>query len=284
MRAPSLPACRPAALVAAGVLAAASPRPAAAAPGACAIAVDGDATAAQIRQELLSFPAAGDDPCIPLRVTCARQEQQVVINFTDELGRYVERRFDSPAGAAAFLISWSRRPIGEARPAASAPSAARWQPAVGYALFWVSGVNHGSAMLSASITRHDTDRQPHRYFGLGVRYQEAVSGLDLSLIYGLVRNSHRALQRLEVRAGLGDADFPTGDEYLTTAEVVGLSAGIRGALGVELVDDIDLELSAGADLLFVSPDPQLTSLPEHLGFQLPLFLHVGAQLRWGAIR
>jgi hypothetical protein len=138
-------------------------------------------------------------------------------------------------------------------------------------------------MLSFSITRHDTGSQPHRYFGVGLRAQDRIDGGDFSLIYGLVRNSHRALQRLELRAGFGIATFPTAEEYVSE-DLSGLSTGLRGALGIELVEDIDLELSAGVDLLVASRNPLIPSVPERFGYQLPIFLHLGAQLRWGAIR
>ncbi len=283
MRAPFLLATCYTAVLAAGLVAAATPRSAHAAPRKCAIAVDGDSTASQVRQELLAFAGPGNEPCIPLQVTCALQEQQVVVTFTDDLGRYVERRFDSPAGAAAFLISWSRRPIAEEHRRPDAPSAARWQPAAGYALLWGSGMRQGGDMLSFSITRHDTGRQPHRYFGVGLRYQREIEGGDLSLIYGVARNSRRALQRLEFRAGLGAAEYPTADAYVSK-ELTGFSTGLRGALGIELVEDINLELSAGVDLLISSQSSPSSSLPETLGYLHPLFFHLGTQLRWGAIR
>jgi hypothetical protein len=131
---------RPTATLSASVFASilvvvASSDTAGAAPDQCPISIDGDAVAARVRDELLGFAGPGGEHCMPLTVACTQEQEQVVVDFTDEFGRHVERRFDSPAGAAAFLISWSRRPVLAEFAAPQRPAtAARWQPAAGFAL------------------------------------------------------------------------------------------------------------------------------------------------------
>ena len=77
----------------------------------CAMAIDGDPDAVtDIEAALYSF---GQDevPCVAVRVLCSRDANQFVVDLHDQLGRSVQRRFLTAAGAAAFVISWSRRPL-----------------------------------------------------------------------------------------------------------------------------------------------------------------------------
>jgi len=77
----------------------------------CAIELEGDPDViARIHDPLLAF---GDDSvtCVDVRVLCSRDVDDIVLDLRDQLGRSVQRRFVTPDGAAAFLISWSRRPL-----------------------------------------------------------------------------------------------------------------------------------------------------------------------------
>ena len=77
----------------------------------CAIDLEGDPDViARIHDPLLAF---GDDAvaCVDVRVLCSRDVDDIVVDLRDQLGRSVQRRFVTPEGAAAFLISWSRRPL-----------------------------------------------------------------------------------------------------------------------------------------------------------------------------
>jgi len=77
----------------------------------CAIDLEGDPDViARIHAPLLAF---GDDSvtCVDVRVLCSRDVDDIVLDLRDQLGRSVQRRFLTPDGAAAFLISWSRRPL-----------------------------------------------------------------------------------------------------------------------------------------------------------------------------
>jgi hypothetical protein len=258
----------------------------AAAPGQCSIAVDGDATAAQVRQELLTFPAAGQESCIPLAVACSQQEEQVVVDFTDELGRHVERRFDTPAGAAAFLISWSRRPVVTAVEAEPLARFRRWQPAAAISVMRMQGVGAGFGLVSLAVTRHDSGAPTHRYLGLGARYGWTSSFedvADVALLYGVVRTTPRFAQRLEASAGAGRVTAPTYFEDVGDT-MVGFRAGLRAAFGVELIDDLSIEASAGVDLLIAGKNRMVDAFPEVLGFDTPLSVHLGVALQWAANR
>jgi hypothetical protein len=77
----------------------------------CTIDLEGDPDViARIHDPLLAF---GDDSvaCVDVRVLCSRDVDDIVLDLRDQLGRSVQRRFLTPDGAAAFLISWSRRPL-----------------------------------------------------------------------------------------------------------------------------------------------------------------------------
>lgn len=106
---------------------------ASAARAACAVQLDGDPEViAPVRRAIEGF---GDDDatCVDVRALCSRDAADIVIDLRDELGRSVQRRFTTPEGAAAFLISWSRRPLPQtgtglepvAPPMAAPPGAAR---------------------------------------------------------------------------------------------------------------------------------------------------------------
>lgn len=259
---------------------------ASAAPDQCPISVDGDAVAAQVRDELHGFAGPGGEHCMPLTVACTQEQEQVVVDFTDEFGRHVERRFESPAGAAAFLISWSRRPVLAELAAPKQPAtAARWQPAAGFALVNLNG-DRALTAISLSLTRHDINRDPNRYLGVGFRYawtdgfEDAV---DLLLVYGWVHNSPKYLRRLEAIAGFGAMTVPSSQDFLTET-LSGLRTGVRAAIGTNLVEDVAIELGVGVDMLVAANNEFTSSSPEALGLELPILTHVGVQLRWGAIR
>jgi len=77
----------------------------------CAISLEGDpALIEQLRAELALF---GDDgaPCLTLWIQVQQTSDHVEIDLHDDLGRSTMRLFSSPGGAAAFIISWSRRPL-----------------------------------------------------------------------------------------------------------------------------------------------------------------------------
>ena len=89
----------------------------------CAIALEGDAAVVErVRSELRGFD---DDAaaCVALWVQCRQSGDQLEIDVHDELGRSALHLFASADGAAAFLVSWSRRPVG-AGPGGSPSTAA----------------------------------------------------------------------------------------------------------------------------------------------------------------
>lgn len=90
----------------------------------CPVQLDGDpAVTAPIRSEVLGYGDASA-PCVAVRVECRGDGTEVEIELRDELGRTSQRWFASPGGAAAFIVSWSRRPISGMAPGA-APAAGR---------------------------------------------------------------------------------------------------------------------------------------------------------------
>lgn len=100
----------------------------------CALTLDGDAdTVSRIRTSLAAF--SDNTACVALRVHCALASGAIVLDLQDELGRSAHRTFASPDGAAAFLISWSRRPVLDAR----APLVATARPSSGAAPATASG-------------------------------------------------------------------------------------------------------------------------------------------------
>lgn len=77
----------------------------------CGVTLEGDPEVlAAIRIELAGFPDQPGDECVAVEVTCRAVDGRVALALRDELGRSQLRVFASPAGAAAFVISWSRRP------------------------------------------------------------------------------------------------------------------------------------------------------------------------------
>jgi hypothetical protein len=80
----------------------------------CAIDLEGDPDViARVHDPLVAF---GDDSvtCVDVEVLCSRDADEIVLDLRDALGRSVQRRFRTPEGAAAFLVSWSRRPLPQA--------------------------------------------------------------------------------------------------------------------------------------------------------------------------
>jgi len=76
----------------------------------CRVVIDGEAAAA-LRSSLDAF---GDDGglCLSLRVTIVQGDNGAfVVELHDELGRVARREFATADGAAAFVASWSRRPL-----------------------------------------------------------------------------------------------------------------------------------------------------------------------------
>jgi len=77
----------------------------------CAISLEGDAALIeQLRAELAIF-GEDDAPCLTLWIQVQQTSDHVEIDLHDDLGRSTMRLFSSPGGAAAFIISWSRRPL-----------------------------------------------------------------------------------------------------------------------------------------------------------------------------
>jgi hypothetical protein len=84
---------------------------ASAAGAACALQLDGDPeVVSPVREAVDAFRDDGAT-CVDVHALCSRDDAAIVVDLRDQLGRSVQRRFTTPEGAAAFLISWSRRAL-----------------------------------------------------------------------------------------------------------------------------------------------------------------------------
>jgi hypothetical protein len=93
--------------VALAVLLASAPRTEAG----CPIALEGEAPVVeQLRRELSSFEDDGT-ACVAVWVTCHQDGDHIAIDLRDDLRRSTQRSFTSAAGAAAFIVSWTQRPL-----------------------------------------------------------------------------------------------------------------------------------------------------------------------------
>jgi hypothetical protein len=84
-------------------------------------------------------------------------------------------------------------------------------------------------------------------------------------------------------AGYGTMSVPSSQDFLDET-LYGLRTGVRASIGTNLVDDIAIELGVGVDVLVASENEFTSSSAKAIGLELPIFTHLGVQLRWGAIR
>src|SRR3954463_14534320 len=85
--------------------------PAGPASAGCPIDVTGDPVIAHRIVDELALFVDDASPCLSLRAAGSAGNGGLTVELHDELGGTALRTFDSPAGAAAFLVSWSRRPL-----------------------------------------------------------------------------------------------------------------------------------------------------------------------------
>ena len=278
----------------------------------CAITLDGDAGAvAQVGAELEAFP---DDsaPCLALWAQCRRTGDQLEIDLHDELGRSSFHLFASPAGAAAFLVSWSRRPLsGETAaspplappgaiaaraPAAVPPAPSRARPwhlelGASYARISRSGINASQSLpdgtsvavaprstwmtISAALVRRSEL----------VRYGAALRAISSNLrdptaeadaIVGVALPVSDQVSVLGDLAAGATFNFGSARDYDYDYDAVGLRARLRGALGWQLVRSLQLEVGVAYDLV-----RQIGSIPPTtLGGTTILFGQLELGLRW----
>jgi hypothetical protein len=263
----------------------------------CAVALEGDPAVVEVvRAELAEF-ADDSAACLTLWVQCRKASDQLEIDLHDELGRSSLRLFASARGAAAFIISWSRRPLSmqttaierAARPAPQPPVASAtslagsqdqpWHLEVSVGAVAASGVHTLWAVTSAALVRRTSI---FRYGGA----LRMMTGWSLGNLVG------------EATANFGVADT-TSEQLTASAELVvggtvhgdhgdspstgvdygadGVRAGVRAAVDRRLTASLELELGAGFDVVRQIDFPGPSFAPS-VDYQL--CMHLGAGLRW----
>lgn len=263
----------------------------------CAIALGGDAAAIErVRSELDGFADDGSS-CLPLWVQCQSIGDQIEIDLHDGVGRSSLRLFASPGGAAAFIISWSRRPL-LAAPAASdrlAPPSATppravaadrsifpdlgWQPALGAGYVASTGDLHSWGTITGSLTWD---------WGI-LRVGPAVRGIiggvsgsdsaEAQVMLGVDRRvSRRFTEFYELTIGRTIVGESTNFRDLGYG-TMGVRGTLRTALRWRLPASLELEAALGYDLvrrvdgsstLSLSADPSLFAG----------FVHLDLGMRW----
>lgn len=246
----------------------------------CALALDGDApTVAAIRAALAGF--AGDDAgCIALRAEAERDGAEIRLEISDELGRTARRRFLGPAGAAAFLISWSQRPLwfaGLTAPGVTAPVMPAPRPPVPDAAAW-SGEFHLAYIRAFDSERYWVTSMAALIRRRGIwRYggdvRTTVSpllpsddfGIDGTIWLGLEAEgtfgaAWAASDRLQLRG-----EVAAGGAYLGIVRsnkldqtIPGVRGGVRGTLALRLVRDLWLEFVPAWDAIYQIGDVPLS--------------------------
>ena len=263
----------------------------------CAVALDGDTeTVARIELALAAFP---DDPtaCVALRVICDRRRGEITVELQDELGRSAHRSFASPDGAAAFLISWSRRPLAFdaaalARSTDPPPAEPPPDPLGGefrFTYLRAVGGEQAATSATAAVVRRDGIWRyggDLRLVAAPARYDdmlpvlwvasdvEATAGIELGWL-------DRVRLRGELAGGAGYATLlALSSSSAPSSRTVGVHAGLRASVASRLASAIWLEAGIGWDPVQAysrrrDPDPLGEPPPDPFGH--PLRLEVGLQ-------
>jgi hypothetical protein len=283
----------------------------------CEMALEGDArTVAQLRTQLDAFE---DDstPCVALRAVCSRHGTEVVLDLSDELGRSAQRRFSTADGAAAFLISWSRRPSSlqgtaiaalpaerheiAALPAdvsdhvrhgaAAAEAEDRWRGELHLAYILAYDSEHaqsmaitGAAVRRSGILRYGgnlrvigTPAEPP-YINGGAHGDPLLwLAVDAEATFGTEWKHGRFLLRDEVGAGGAYLSLLDGGGS-PGYQTMGPHAGFRATAATRITPMLWLAAGAGWDVLFqVAFDPRISPFGNAL--VIPL-LHFEVGLQW----
>jgi hypothetical protein len=259
----------------------------------CPIALDGDAAAVDgVRAELRRF-GDGEPPCVALWVQCRQTGNQLEVDLRDELGRSSLHLFASAAGAAAFLVSWSRRPLPELGPSttdASAPPGlvaprsppgevaatdsqdAAWHPEISLDYVAGSGTRQQWGTLAVALMKSS-----------GIwRYGGDVRGLTSTLVSNAIIEPeiafgvHTALTPRVAASGevvAGDLVVVRGDLFDAPDTVAdhgtaGVRAGLRAGVLWQALAALGVEVRWGYDVVR-SPHGGLADVS-----------HVALGLRW----
>jgi hypothetical protein len=230
---------------------------------ACPITLEGDAEVIdRVRAELGDFQDGG--ACVAVWARCRGTGDQIEVDLHDELGRSALHLFRSADGAAAFLISWSRRPLPDRAPGppglvepgpspAPAPPAQLdplWRPEIGLAYVAASGAHSPWITATAAVTKH---AGLWRYGGAGHIFTgvngptvtaevEAALGVQTALLPRITVVSELFVGDAVVARGAsfgGDMDYGAG----------GLRAGIRAGIDWQFSAPFGVELQWGYDVV-----------------------------------
>lgn len=231
----------------------------------CLITLDGDAEVVdRVRAELGDFSSGG--PCVAVWARCRRTGDQLEIDLHDELGRSALHLFRSAGGAAAFLISWSRRPLDDlgapAPPGLVAPRpppgpaaapdspAPPWHPEISLDYVAASGVATqwgtltAAVMKSSQIWRYGTDLRAITGTLLGnlVIEAEAAFGVQTALQPRITASGELVVGDAIAARGGTDSLGPT---YGTD----GVRGELRAGVVWQVSDPVGLELRWGYAVL-----------------------------------
>lgn len=241
----------------------------------CPIVLDGDLAAVDgIRAQLRRF-GDGEPPCVALWVQCHQNGNQLEVDLRDELGRSSLHLFASAAGAAAFLVSWSRRPLPELAPSAPDASAppglavprsppgkvappdapdAAWHPEISLDYVAGSGTRRQWGTLTVAVMKN---AGIWRYGGdVRVLTGSLVSNaiLEPELAFGV----HSPLMPRVTASGevvAGDAVVMRGElpidapDYVPDHGLGGIRAGLRASVFWQVRPPLGLEVRWGYDVL-----------------------------------
>jgi len=236
----------------------------------CPIALDGDAEVVdRVRAELGSF-GDGGPPCVAVWVQCRRNGMELEIDLRDELGRSSLHLFASADGAAAFLVSWSRRPLVDldaptppgrvVAPGLVAPPPTpvaaplahdeSWHPEISLDYLAATGVSNQFGVATALVMKRS---QIWRY-GAGVSaFSGTVLGyltLEAEALFG-VQTDLGSRVTASAELIVGDAVIARGGENAFGVDygTDGARAGVRGGVLWQVFDPIGVELAWGYDVL-----------------------------------
>jgi hypothetical protein len=265
----------------------------------CAVELDGDpAVTAPIRIELGGYGSASGS-CIAVHAACRGDGGEVQIELRDELGRTSQRWFASAGGAAAFIVSWSRRPLAGAAPGmdigagpgATAPSAAPmtptptrdkpWHPEVDLGYVNSSNMISGWAFAGAAVMRQSGIWR----YGVTLRGITEVSDLSYLAIEGLavigVTSPIMPRWSLGLDVAAGGTLARAGEQAQGDYGAKGPRVAVRASLGWQLIPPIELQLALGFDVMHrsqavpIGPTDQLMHYEDTMGFA-----HLDVAMRW----
>jgi hypothetical protein len=263
----------------------------------CPIALAGDAALVErVRAELGAFAEDGPS-CVALLAQCRERGMEVEIDLHDEVGRSALHLFASVRGAAAFITSWSHRPLSNPAPTeasrpveASARAAAAppsrdpdWHPEIDLEYRSVTGVHTSWVGLvvglrkRTGVWRYGGDLRAMTGAYVGNLFMQADVGLGAEIA---LSDRWRAVGELIASDTVMARDV-SGDEGTDYD-----AAGIRGGVHAELINPmtrwLGLVVGLGYDVIRRPMWRPGTSAPSGVSSGSVIFgmAHIELGLRW----